>query len=256
MGIQEKRIELMKIIAPKPFTFEGGKRAVLLLHGFTGNSADVRMLGRFLQDKGYTCHAPIYKGHGVSPEELLQYDTQDWWKDVLMAYDSLKRKGYNEIAVAGLSLGGVFSLKLGYTVPIKGIITMCSPVSFRSMEQMNEGVLRFATEFKKREGKNEAVIEREISKLSPMGTLESIQSFIQAVRTSLPSITVPTMVIQARQDEVINPESANDIYNEIHSKQKELKWYEKSGHVITLGQEKAQLHEDVYRFLEQLEWKE
>ena len=116
----------MKIIAPKPFTFEGGKRAVLLLHGFTGNSADVRMLGRFLQDKGYTCHAPIYKGHGVSPEELLQYDTQDWWKDVLMAYDSLKRKGYNEIAVAGLSLGGVFSLKLGYTVPIKGIITMCS----------------------------------------------------------------------------------------------------------------------------------
>lgn len=42
---------MMKLVLPKPFTFEGGKRAVLLLHGFTGNSADVRMLGRFLEKK-------------------------------------------------------------------------------------------------------------------------------------------------------------------------------------------------------------
>ena len=62
---------MMKLASPKPFTFEGGDRAVLLLHGFTGNSADVRMLGRFLEKKGYTCHAPIYKGHGVPPEELV-----------------------------------------------------------------------------------------------------------------------------------------------------------------------------------------
>lgn len=41
----------MKIAQPKPFTFEGGEKAVLLLHGFTGNSADVRMLGRFLEKK-------------------------------------------------------------------------------------------------------------------------------------------------------------------------------------------------------------
>ena len=61
----------MKIVKPQPFTFKGGKKAVLLLHGFTGNTADVRMLGRYLNEKGYTCHAPQYKGHGVPPEELL-----------------------------------------------------------------------------------------------------------------------------------------------------------------------------------------
>lgn len=37
----------MQLKAPEPFTFESGDRAVLLLHGFTGNTADVRMLGRF-----------------------------------------------------------------------------------------------------------------------------------------------------------------------------------------------------------------
>lgn len=42
----------MQIKLPKPFFFEEGKRAVLLLHGFTGNSSDVRQLGRFLQKRG------------------------------------------------------------------------------------------------------------------------------------------------------------------------------------------------------------
>ncbi|GBX94917.1 carboxyesterase -like protein [Staphylococcus aureus] len=41
----------MQIKLPKPFFFEEGKRAVLLLHGFTGNSSDVRQLGRFLQKR-------------------------------------------------------------------------------------------------------------------------------------------------------------------------------------------------------------
>ena len=74
----------MKVKAPQPFTFGEGKRAVLLLHGFTGHSADVRMLGRFLEKKGYTCHAPIMKGHGgATPEELMTTGPDQWWKDVI-----------------------------------------------------------------------------------------------------------------------------------------------------------------------------
>ena len=38
------------------------------------------------------------------------------------------------------------------------------------------------------------------------------------------------------------------------SDDKQLKWYEKSGHVITLGPEKDQLHEDIFEFLESLDW--
>lgn len=116
----------MKLVAPKPFTFKAGKRAVLLLHGFTGTTADVRMLGRFLQKEGYTCYAPLYRGHGVPPEELVQYSPEDWWEDVEAAYAHLQSEGYDEIAVCGLSLGGVFSLKLGFSKPVKGIVTMCA----------------------------------------------------------------------------------------------------------------------------------
>lgn len=44
---------------------------MLLLHGFTGNSADVRQLGRYLQKQGYTSYAPQYEGHAAPPEEIL-----------------------------------------------------------------------------------------------------------------------------------------------------------------------------------------
>ena len=94
----------------EPFYFTAGKRAVLLLHGFTGNSADVRQLGRFLEKRGYTSIAPHYKGHGTAPEQLIQTGPSDWWQDVVTAYQTLVDDGYEQIAVAGLSLGGVFTL--------------------------------------------------------------------------------------------------------------------------------------------------
>ncbi|MEH7237201.1 alpha/beta hydrolase [Bacillus sp. JJ1562] len=246
----------MKIKLPQPFFFEGGEKAVLLLHGFTGNSADVRMLGRFLENRGYTCHAPVYKGHGVPPEELVHTGPEDWWEDVMNAYQFLKDKGYEKIAVAGLSLGGVFSLKLGYTVPIKGIVTMCAPMYLKSEEVMYEGVVEFAREYKRFEGKSPEQIEQEIDefKKTPMNTLKALQNLIAEVRDNVDMIYSPTFVAQARHDKMINPDSANIIYEAIENDFKKIKWYEESGHVITLDKERDQLHEDVYAFLEQLDW--
>jgi len=248
----------MKKLVPKPFTFKAGKRAVLMLHGFTGNSADVRMMGRFLQEKGYTCHAPIYRGHGVPPEELVHTGPEDWWQDVTNAYEFLKNEGHDEIAVVGLSLGGVFSLKLGYTVPVKGLVPMCAPMYIKSEEVMYQGVLAFAKEYKKLEGKSDEQIEAEMEEFqkTPMGTLKALQELIADVRNNVDMVYAPIFVVQARHDRMINTDSANIIYNEVESIEKEIKWYEESGHVITFDKEREQLHEDVYAFLESLNWKE
>ncbi|EJR48785.1 carboxylesterase [Bacillus cereus VD107] len=247
---------MMKLASPKPFTFEGGDRAVLLLHGFTGNSADVRMLGRFLEKKGYTCHAPIYKGHGVPPEQLVHTGPEDWWKDVMNAYQHLKDQGYEKIAAVGLSLGGVFSLKLAYTLPILGVVPMCAPMYIKSEEIMYQGILAYAREYKKREQKSPEKIEQEMFefKQTPMNTLKALQELIRDVRNNVDMIYAPTFVVQARHDEMINTDSANIIYNGVESTLKDIKWYEDSTHVITLDKERDVLHEDVYNFLEQLDW--
>ncbi|MBK3496025.1 carboxylesterase [Viridibacillus sp. YIM B01967] len=248
----------MQVLKSQPFFFQAGSRAVLLLHGFTGNSSDVRILGRFLEKKGYTTYAPHYKGHGVPPEELVRSGPTDWWEDVLQGYNYLKEAGYEEIAVAGLSLGGVFSLRLGYTLPIKGIATMCAPMSMRTTDLMFEGVLQYARDFKKLAGKTTEEIEQEIGVLKQQGmpSLSELRELIYQVREQIDHIYAPVFVAQGLLDDVIDPKSAQFIFDQVESNDKDIKWYKESGHVITLDKEKKQLHEDIYAFLEKLDWYE
>ncbi|HLR65326.1 MAG TPA: alpha/beta fold hydrolase [Pseudogracilibacillus sp.] len=248
----------MKIRQPQPFTFEAGKRAVLLLHGFTGHSADVRMLGRYLEEKGYTSHAPIYRGHGLPPEQLMETNPNMWWEDVVQAYENLRQLGYEEIAVAGLSLGGMMALKLATETKIKAVISMCVPMIFDDKNNLTESFERFVRQYKQFEKKDQATIDHETEQIMEQSVdlFEEIKAFNLSVKEVIDLIYAPTLVIQARNDEVINPESAQYIYDSVETDEKEIKWYEESGHVITLGEERDQLHEDIYMFLEQLEWEQ
>lgn len=246
----------MRIKAPEPFTFEEGPRAVLLLHGFTGHSADVRMLGRFLQKKGYTSHAPIYRGHGVSPEALIETSPDDWWEDTLAAYHYLRDLGYDQIAVAGLSLGGALSLKLANCEKIKAVIPMCTPMFFDNESQLTYAFSMFARQYKQLEQKDEQQIAHEMDKLmrDSKPLFEKVGSFIEEISEMVDMIYAPTFVVQARKDQIINPNSANFIYENIATDDKKIKWYEHSSHVITTDVEKDMLHEDIYNFLESLDW--
>ncbi|MBM7600609.1 carboxylesterase [Virgibacillus halotolerans] len=246
----------MKIVKPQPFTFEAGPRAVLLLHGFTGHSADVRMLGRFLEKKGYTSHAPIYRGHGLPPEELLKATPEQWWEDVTNAYAHLQDLGYTEIAVAGLSLGGVLGLKLAYSEKTKAIITMCAPMFFDNRTQLTQGFKQFSKEYKQLEKKDEATIHSEIAYLMEHANFKQLSDLIDEVKSNIDTIYTPTLVTQARKDKMINTDSADYIYDHVEADMKDIKWYEDSGHVITLDKEKDLLYEDIYQFLESLNWEE
>ncbi|WP_163526803.1 alpha/beta hydrolase [Halobacillus ihumii] len=246
----------MKIKQPEPFTFEAGDRAVLLLHGFTGHSADVRMLGRFLQKHGYTSHAPIYRGHGQELEALNDVTPEQWWTDVKDALNHLRELGYEQIAVAGLSLGGVLGLKLAYSEPIKGIVTMCAPMFFDNETQLTQGFQFKAKQYKQLEGKDKDTIEEEVQQLldESEDMFKQLGQFITSVHDEVDQIYTPAFIVQAEQDEMINTESANYIYEQIESDQKDIKWYKNSGHVITMDKEKEQLHEDILAFLESLDW--
>ncbi|GAA0441966.1 carboxylesterase [Lentibacillus halophilus] len=246
----------MKIKLPQPFTFEAGPRAVLLLHGFTGHTADVRMLGRFLESKGYTSHAPIYRGHGQEPEELIKAGADEWWEDAAQAYHHLQQLGYSEIAVAGLSLGGVLGLKLAYSKQVKGVIPMCAPMFFDNQEQLTKGYRWKAKQFKQLEGKDHDTIETEVQALvdQSRGMFSDLGNLITEVHDHVDTIYTPTFVVQAGQDDMINTDSAAYIYDHVEADQKGIKWYNESGHVITMDKEKEQLHEDIYQFLESLDW--
>lgn len=250
----------MKIITPQPFLFKGENhqkhRAVLLLHGFTSHTGDVRMLGRFLQKHGYTCLAPLYKGHGVSPEELIKTTPADWWQDVRKGYLNLQEQGYDEIALAGLSLGGVFSLKMGYKERVKAIIPMCTPMRIGQDDRLHSGVIQFARQYLSKSGLSKAEIEAQIASFNPNYMLNLLQQLNEKVRKNLSLIEVPTLIIQGRFDTMIDPSNAEFIYNNINSSEKHLNWYENSGHAVTLGPERHLLQEHILQFLEGLTWQD
>ncbi|KAB8131744.1 abhydrolase domain-containing 18 [Gracilibacillus oryzae] len=246
----------MKMKQPEPFMFKGDERAVLLLHGFTGHSADVRMLGRYLNSLGYTCYAPIYRGHGKSPEELIDVTADQWWEDVQEAYQYLKKEGYEKIAVAGLSLGGVLGLRLACNNPLQAVVTMCSPMFFDNEEQLTIGFRQFAKEYKQLEKKDDETIQEEINRLleNSKELFKQIAESIERVKEDIDMLYTPAFVVQATNDKMINTESANYIYQTVESDQKLIKWYENAGHAITFSNAKDELHKDIAEFFASLDW--
>ena len=248
----------MKIIAPKPFTIEAGKRAVLLLHGFTGNTNDVKRLGKYLADRNYTVHAPLYKGHGGGPDLLIQSKPTEWWNSVIEGYDELKSRGYEEIAVAGVSLGGIFSLKLGEERPTKAIVTMSAPAMSKSTDSLQNRIIDYAINYKKLSGTYDETVDSRahIAELVKMPSLNYLQTMINDTSDKLNSIKTPVHILRGLEDDEYYCESADLIYNSVNSRIKSVKTFINSGHILTLGKERELVFEEIYRFFEGLKWKE
>ena len=84
--------------------------------------------------------------------------------------------------------------------------------------------------------------------------LTDINAIINKAEQSLEDIFVPVYVAQGSLDEVIDPESANVIYNNVSTEEaeKRLKFYENSGHVLTIDKDKNELFNDLYEFIEEI----
>lgn len=246
----------MKIIPPKPFTIEAGKRAVLLLHGFTGNTNDVKRLGRYLSERDYTVHAPLYKGHGGDPQTLIETNPQEWWNSVIEGYDTLRNLGYDEIAVAGVSLGGIFSLKLGEERPTKAIVSMSAPAIAKSTDSLQRRIVEYAIQYKKLTGKYDENVDRpeRVAEMVKMPSLDYLQGMINETSNKLGTIQTPVHILRGLEDDEYYCESADLIYASVKSRIKSVKTFVNSGHILTLGKEKELVYEEIYRFFEGLKW--
>ncbi|MGM0830264.1 MAG: alpha/beta hydrolase [Bacillota bacterium] len=246
---------MMKIVPPKPFFYRGGEKAVLLLHSFTSNTIDMKKLGKFLQKNNYSCYAPLYSGHGLTAEELLTYRPSDWWQDVLKGYQLLKDEGFEKIAVIGLSLGGVFALKVAQELEINGVVTMSVPIQ-REAAYLQKRVFHYAKGYKKLEGKNEEQIDLEIKRLQNMSiySLVEFQQLIDITMDKLALLTSPICILYGELDEPLYKGSAETIFQEVTTNQKTIKGYPNAKHLMTLGTDINDLNKDILTFLNNLTW--
>src|SRR5690625_78153 len=247
---------VMKVIEPQPLTYRSGEKAVLLLHGFTGSTVGLRNLGRYLQKYGYTVHAPLYKGHGLDPYQLIETRPEDWWGDVKASYHFLQNEGFEKIAVVGISLGAVFALNLAIEVSVEGVVSISAPLENKTQRALHQRVTDYAQSYKHMQGKKETCIKREIAKLDQMSipALKDIQQLIFNTKKKIGGLKTPIFVAQGTLDDQLYHQSADFLYNTVDTTHKQLKWYGKSGHVPTLGPERQQLNEDIHEFLNTLDW--
>lgn len=242
---------------PTSFFTAQGKTAVLLFHAYSGSPNDVRMLSRALEKENYTVYAPLFSGHGtVEPKEILATDFKQWEEDAENAFKFLVQKGYQEIAVFGLSMGGIFAMNLltkGYPQIIGGG-AFCSPL-FKTKNNVPENFLLYASQVYERQKIIGDIKAEKLRELKPLviKQLEKIELFGEKVSQNLAAVKVPIYLAQGGADEMIDAKTVFKTAAALAQVDVTLAWYAKSGHVITVDSVHQQFEKDVSHFLKKVE---
>lgn len=234
----------------EPFLLPAGRRGVLLVHGFTGSPSEMRLMGEFLQQRGFTALGPRLCGHGTSTAEMAGTSWPHWYSAVEDGYHFLKAV-CDDVAVVGLSLGGLLALKLASEYPVRSIVSLNTPIFIADKRLPLLPLVRLFRSFMPKKRRPLAVdASYSISyDQTPLNSLGSLLELIKEVDGLLPQIDASTLVIQSRREHTVRPESAEHIYDRLGSPDKKLVWLERSGHVATLDVEHRELFEIVADFL-------
>lgn len=246
---------------PQEIYFKNGKRAVLLLHAYTGSPNDVRMLARQLEKENYTVLAPLFSGHGTSdPMNILHMTPDIWINDAKKALKKLQNDGYEEIAVFGLSMGGVIAMTLLGENPdlFVGGGSFSSPLVPGSTNRIYPNFLKYCEFMYKKITNSLEELEEKINmvKMPLKVQLEQVFNLSKRAFDGLPNIDKPIYVAQSGKDEMFDGSSVYEIGNQLKGTYHQIIWYPNSTHVITVSKDRKQFEGDVVAFLSHIKWNE
>ena len=228
------------------------KRAVILFHAYTGKASDLRMLASFLHRHDYAVYVPTFSGHEHSDvSEILKENPEKWYEDAKEAVNFVRNHGYSTIAALGLSMGGIMSAALATNQLVEIAGTFCSPVSTRNAQlpDLFKSFMAFA--------KNNQMSEADLTKLEHKAKqqLLDLHHFSAKVAEKLEQVTGPFYIAQVELDRLVDPEVSIEMKEALVNAAVDFHWFEQSGHVITVGKEKAEFQQSVLEFLNQQEWR-
>ncbi|MGY3765266.1 alpha/beta hydrolase [Vagococcus vulneris] len=241
----------------KQIYFTGGTQAVLLLHAYTGSPNDVRMLARRMEREGYTVLAPLFSGHGTQdPMYILHQHPNIWWQDAIEAKDFLKSEGYEKIIVFGLSLGGIYAIRLieEFTEDVLGGGSFSSPLIAERNHDIFPNFLKYCELVYQKNGLSAVEIAEKLKAIdSPLrNQLHEIAIMTQRVTDQLSTIKYPIFLAQSGQDEMVDAKSVYDAASYLTNINHEVHWYADSTHVLTVSRNRKEFENDVIHFIEKI----
>jgi len=235
---------------------------VILVHGYMAAPEEVKTFAEKLYRAGYSVYGVRLRGHGTTPEDLAGRRWQDWNESVNRGYVVMKNS-VSDFAVVGFSTGAGLALLQAVQKgnKIKALISISAPLRLQDIRASFTGAVSFFNtilkKFKIEKGKMEFVpnipenADINYSRNPINGTYE-LGLLMKYVEKNLSKITIPALIIQATEDPVVNPQSADEIYSKISSQEKELVKIKSDRHGIVRGKELKQVTDEVLLFLNRI----
>lgn len=237
----------------KPFFWEAGPIGVLLCHGFTATTAEVRPLATRLQEEGYTVAAPLLPGHFSHPEDLNAVRWQDWVSAVEYTYSRL-REACTQVFVGGESTGGILALYLAAEHPEAAGVLAYAPALRLNLSFWDTALVYLLAPFKSYAVKDakEDNLPWQGYMVNPLKGVIQLIRLQREVRRRLPRVRQPVLIVQGRQDPTVHASVPETIASLVSSSVKETHWMEHSGHIVILDRQWQEVAEITLRFLQRV----
>jgi carboxylesterase len=243
----------------QPFFFPGTNgKGIIFIHGWTTTPYEMRRLGKFLNENGYTVSAPLLKGHGSVPKDLENVRWEEWIQDVEKAYNELELS-CEKIYVGGTSIGSCLSVMMAKKHPkTAGLLLMAMPykVRFESVAFPLIKILRKIKNYNKKYypptfgGINTVTRLISYQSYSMTSALEAVK-LIKESRKNIPFVTQPCFIIQSLTDHIVAKSSAQDICNNIKSKFKKIKYIKRAYHTFISDIKNDNVFEEILDFIDE-----
>ena len=220
-----------------PTEAEARGAAALCLHGLTGTPYEVRPVAEALVARGVRAVGPWMAGHEGGAAVLATTSYSDWIE--LARAELAKLRAESErVFLVGISMGGLVSLRLAETEKVDALVVVGTPLVLAPPVPQLLPVVRFFTSSRPKTGSDiqepGARARHPGLEAMPLASVAELIKLQAEVIPDLGKIDVPIMVAHGRLDTTARPRDAERIYREVASKDKELFFLERSGHVATV----------------------
>jgi carboxylesterase len=231
-------------------------RGVLLLHGFKGSPSEMKYLGEKISARGYSISIPRLPGHGTVIEDLTGVTGRDWLTAAAEALVELTSY-CREVAVIGLSMGGILAILLARMYPVKKIVLLSVPRTLKEKSIYLAPVIGVFIKILWQEDLTKGLASEKArlvhecySSGTPIRQSWHLFRLIKKGMKALPGVDAETLIIQSVNDRVIPPDSMEYIYSHIAAEKKTKFLLQTSNHAITADLEKEIVAEQVIAFLD------
>ncbi len=228
----------------------------LLIHGFTGSPAEMRLLGGYLHDSGLTVSAPLLAGHGKEPEDLNKVTWHDWVASAERALEALRAR-CDTIFVGGLSLGSLLTVHLAVRHDDLAGIMLYSPglKAANKLLYLAPILRHFVRQWPGDPAEETDLLDPEAPgrlwhyETVPTAGANEVLKIQRATRRILPQVRTPAIIFYSTRDATLDPASPRITLDRLASQDKELVILHKSGHNMIVDCEREAIFARTHGFV-------